>query len=120
MTSLIRHFLSVVPVSNGRFQAVAIPEHSARRSREYDTEAAAQAYIDGYEARDNEDGSTGDEQEIYVTAILDEVEFMGPMPEQHGRLGYGPFGNLEVAKYHARTLSSDPNEGVVLPIRRPD
>lgn len=57
---------------------------------------------------------------IYITGLLDEAEFMGQRPERHGIVAYGPFTDIEEAVAHARTLSTDPDEAVVVEVRPPE
>lgn len=57
----------------------------------------------------------GDEGEkLYVTGMFDEHEFDHQQPPHHGFVAYGPYGSCLEAVGVARTLSSDPDEAVVL------
>lgn len=65
------------------------------------------------------DGESKIEPIGYIIGLLDEVEFMGQMPAQHGIVVYGLFSDLHKARNYARTLSTDPDEGVVIPVYKP-
>jgi hypothetical protein len=54
---------------------------------------------------------------MYIAGLLDEHEFMGQMPERHNTTVAGPFFELEDAVARARTMSSDPDEAVVVPVK---
>lgn len=54
----------------------------------------------------------------YITGLFDEHEFMRQLPP-HDLVAYGPFEILEVAQLHAQSLSTDPDEGVVIELHDP-
>lgn len=54
----------------------------------------------------------------YVAGLMDEVEFMDTSrDEAAAHPVYGPYATFEEAEAVARTLSSDPREGVVMELR---
>lgn len=53
----------------------------------------------------------------YVAGLMDEVEFMDTnLDEAAAHPVYGPYATFEEAAAVARTLSSDPTEGVVMEV----
>lgn len=55
-----------------------------------------------------------EEEQQYVTFFP-----WGDFKPGSGYVCYGPFDSLEDAKQHARTLSTDPNEGQVARLEKP-
>lgn len=55
----------------------------------------------------------------YVTGLFDEHEFDQQRPPHHGFVAWGPFEDEDEAVEHARTLSTDPNEAIVIEVRMP-
>jgi hypothetical protein len=56
---------------------------------------------------------------LYATGLFDEHEFDRQRPPHYGFAAYGPFVDIEDATAHARMLSSDPDEGVVIELETP-
>lgn len=50
----------------------------------------------------------------YICGLFDEHEFMQQLPPHYGFVAHGPYDTIEEAQAKARTLSSDPDEAVVL------
>lgn len=76
--------------------------------------APTEDFQQGYEAaiEDIRNGTI----KIWVVGMLDDIEFMGQEPGRHGITVKGPFFDLDIARAYARTMSTDPDEAVIVPV----
>lgn len=78
-------------------------------------DAPTEVFQQGYESA-IEDMKTGKLGPLYIAGLFDEHEFMHQQPP-HDIHAYGPFTDCLEAVAKARTLSSDPDEAVVIEVK---
>ena len=78
-------------------------------------DAPTEVFREGYEAalEDLRNGTIP----MWIVGLLDETEFMGQEPGVHGITVRGPFFEIDVARAYARTMSTDPDEAVIVPVK---